>query len=135
MVLDLNVDDGMVDGVSDMVGRFLKIAMTEPDISKSSIHDRLLEIPRHRRLNFLVVVVVIILCYVCGHPTPAHKYEIHKSEVLNRGQGAEGALCLLCCVYVLRFFGMSRLRTVLVSRLRIQYIVMNPMNMLSTAVR
>ena len=95
MVLDLNVDDGMVDGVSDMVGRFLKIAMTEPDISKSSIHDRLLEIPRHRRLNFLVVV--IILCYVCGHPTPAHKYEIHKSEVLNRGQGAEGALCLLCC--------------------------------------
>ena len=33
MVLDLNVDDGMVDGVSAM-GRFLKIAMTEPDISK-----------------------------------------------------------------------------------------------------
>lgn len=33
MVLDLNVDDGMVDGVSAM-GRFLKIAMTEPDICK-----------------------------------------------------------------------------------------------------
>ena len=61
MLLELNVDDGMVDGVSAMVGRFFKIAMTEPDISKSSIHDRLLEIPRHRRLNFLVVV--IILCY------------------------------------------------------------------------
>ncbi len=33
MVLDLNVDDGMVDGVAAMC-RFLKIAMTEPDISK-----------------------------------------------------------------------------------------------------
>jgi len=33
MVLDLNVDDGMVDGVAAME-RFLKIAMTEPDISK-----------------------------------------------------------------------------------------------------
>ena len=33
MVLDLNVDDGMVDGVAAMQ-RFLKIAMTEPDISK-----------------------------------------------------------------------------------------------------
>lgn len=33
MVLDLNVDDGMVDGVAAMQ-RFLKIAMTEPDICK-----------------------------------------------------------------------------------------------------
>ena len=33
MVLDLNVDDGMVDGVAAMQ-RFLKIARAEPDISK-----------------------------------------------------------------------------------------------------
>merc|ERR1711871_267814 len=34
MVIDLNVDDGMVDGVRAM-GKFLKIAMTEPDVSKA----------------------------------------------------------------------------------------------------
>jgi 5-methyltetrahydrofolate--homocysteine methyltransferase len=33
MVLDLNVDDGMIDGVK-AIGTFLKIAMTEPDICK-----------------------------------------------------------------------------------------------------
>eukprot|EP00939_MAST-03C_sp_MAST-3C-sp1_P004639 g4639.t1 len=33
MVIDLNVDDGLVDGV-DAIGHFLRIAMTEPDICK-----------------------------------------------------------------------------------------------------
>ena len=33
MVIDLNVDDGLVDGVAAME-KFLKIAMTEPDIAK-----------------------------------------------------------------------------------------------------
>ena len=33
MVIDLNVDDGLVDGVAAMQ-KFLKIAMTEPDVSK-----------------------------------------------------------------------------------------------------
>mgnify|MGYP006077793277 FL=1 len=33
MVIDLNVDDGMIDGKAAMA-RFLKIAMTEPDVSK-----------------------------------------------------------------------------------------------------
>jgi len=33
MTLDLNVDDGLVDGVEAM-GKFLRIAMTEPDICK-----------------------------------------------------------------------------------------------------
>ena len=33
MVIDLNVDDGMIDGMAAM-SRFLKIAMTEPDVSK-----------------------------------------------------------------------------------------------------
>lgn len=33
MVLDLNVDDGLIDGVEAM-GHFLRIAMTEPDICK-----------------------------------------------------------------------------------------------------
>ena len=34
MVIDLNVDDGMIDGKAAMA-RFLKIAMTEPDVSKA----------------------------------------------------------------------------------------------------
>ena len=33
MVIDVNVDDGMVDGVAAM-GKFLRIAVTEPDVSK-----------------------------------------------------------------------------------------------------
>merc|ERR1711871_525492 len=33
MVIDLNVDDGMIDGKAAM-GKFLRIAMTEPDVSK-----------------------------------------------------------------------------------------------------
>ena len=33
MVVDLNVDDGMIDGKAAMA-RFLKIALTEPDVSK-----------------------------------------------------------------------------------------------------
>ena len=33
MVIDVNVDDGMVDGVA-MMGKFLRIAVTEPEISK-----------------------------------------------------------------------------------------------------
>lgn len=36
MVIDVNVDDGMLDGVATME-RFLKIAVTEPDISKVPI--------------------------------------------------------------------------------------------------
>jgi 5-methyltetrahydrofolate--homocysteine methyltransferase len=34
MVIDLNVDDGMIDGKAAM-GKFLRIAMTEPDVSKA----------------------------------------------------------------------------------------------------
>jgi 5-methyltetrahydrofolate--homocysteine methyltransferase len=33
MVIDVNVDDGMLDGVAAMA-KFLKIAVTEPDISR-----------------------------------------------------------------------------------------------------
>merc|ERR1719183_1004435 len=33
MVIDVNVDDGMLDGVKAM-GKFLRMAITEPDISK-----------------------------------------------------------------------------------------------------
>lgn len=33
MVLDVNVDDGMLDGLAAMQ-KFLKIAVTEPEISK-----------------------------------------------------------------------------------------------------
>ena len=33
MVLDFNVDDGMVDGVAAM-GKLLRIAVTEPDVAK-----------------------------------------------------------------------------------------------------
>ena len=36
MILDVNVDDGMVDGVKAM-GKFLRLAMTEPDVSKIPI--------------------------------------------------------------------------------------------------
>ena len=46
-VIDINMDEGMIDGVAAM-DRFIKLIATEPDISRVPVDDRLLEVGGHR---------------------------------------------------------------------------------------
>lgn len=60
MVIDINLDDGLLDGMAAMQ-KFCKIAVTEPDVSKV----------RHQGKDTVSVVVYIFGCRCLHTPTPA----------------------------------------------------------------
>ena len=75
MVIDLNVDDGMIDGKAAMA-RFLKIAMTEPDVSKRPFmidsskfeiieEGKIQDDGRHYSLTFLLSSPSFQPCFNC----------------------------------------------------------------------
>ena len=52
MVIDINLDDGLLDGMAAMQ-KFCKIAVTEPDVSKASLAGFLLRAQHMRSIGML----------------------------------------------------------------------------------